>query len=1216
MIRWRNLIVLLAAIIACTPLSGAVAKNLSKAGRANCYLIDSPGAYRFDATKKGHADLPLDGQPVMAEVLWEGFGSSQVPEKGSVIQSAEFKDGFVYLQTPVMLKNGNALVAVRDSAGKILWSWHIWVCEGYDPEKTAQTYFNNAGTVMDRNLGATSCNPGDVEALGLIYQWGRKDPFRSGTAIDSGHGNPAATTLQWPEPVESDRNTGTIAYTIQHPTTFITYNKENMDWFYTGDSATDDTRWNTDKGIYDPCPYGWKVPEGGLDGLWVRALGSPAWFLGPWDDEAKGMNFSGLFGADKSIWYPAAGCGEYRDGMLHYVGASALYWSCTTKDSNAYMLDFYVDKGFTNPERDNYRAYGRVVRCVRDEAPAYDIVDGIEAVDLGLSVKWARGAAEPAGRWRKASDAEISELKAMCEWTRILGKKMPYKGYKVKSRVNGNAIFIEDAAPVEQRLVLDKREKPSPSAYRKDASANCHIVPPHGSVKFDAVKGNSKESVGEVSSVDVLSGAESVFNVEYSRGKIFVAASDVEGNAIVAARGSDGTILWSWHIWVTDFNPEKTSVSYRNGAGVMMDRNLGALSSIPGDPQATGLLYQWGRKDPLRQGCKAASPEVKADIDFSVRNPEVFIPMGRNRDWLYTEDGSVAEKGRWAEKKTIYDPCPPGWRVPDGGHKGVLAVASGTLRTEHTWDPELKGTDISDIISQDGSGCWYPFAGIIAGGRYLDMGIGRYWTSTLNYEDRPFNISFNFQGMCNFNGQHDSSPAVAMSVRCVREGKISKDVTIDLSLGEQTANTYIIPRAGKYRFNASVKGNSRESVGDAVSFKVDADPSLFASSAYRNGWVELETPAEFKEGNAKVSVLDAAGKALWTWNIWLCRNYEPESSYTEFKNGLCIMDRELGTFARDPLTDCSQYEGKVPPKSKEDPCPPGWCLPKGAEGKHLRCIMTPRTNLHSRPKELDRTEPQAAVKEAVAELETFGKPVAVMVLQHGNVIFEKRYTDRKVDMPMPVGSVSKTVTALAVGIAIREGRLTMDDRFDGYSVRSLLTNTRSGSFFMESACNDMLYEMLRKVTGQNVNDYLAERLWLPLRIEKPSWTVSGGLYLKVEDMAKIGQLLLDGGSCKGRQILDGQFVKEMISFQTESAPLGVKLSERAQKGLDSSNSDWACGYGYGIWHSRHDTLHAEGISGQFLILAPRKDAVIVLVNGTNLYQKYLDKVWETILPVL
>ena len=76
-------------------------------------------------------------------------------------------------------KNGNAVVAVKKD-GKILWSWHIWACEGYNPDATAQKYNNNAGVVMDRNLGATSATPGKPQTIGLLYQWGRKDPFLSG----------------------------------------------------------------------------------------------------------------------------------------------------------------------------------------------------------------------------------------------------------------------------------------------------------------------------------------------------------------------------------------------------------------------------------------------------------------------------------------------------------------------------------------------------------------------------------------------------------------------------------------------------------------------------------------------------------------------------------------------------------------------------------------------------------------------------------------------------------------------------------------------------------------------------------------------------------------------------------------------------------------------------------------------------------------------------
>ena len=91
-----------------------------------------------------------------------------------------------------------------------------------------QVYYNNAGTMMDRNLGATSATPGDVGALGLLYQWGRKDPFLGGGSISSN--TVAKSTGTWPSAVSSDSNTGTIAYATSNPTTFIMRNSNNYDW--------------------------------------------------------------------------------------------------------------------------------------------------------------------------------------------------------------------------------------------------------------------------------------------------------------------------------------------------------------------------------------------------------------------------------------------------------------------------------------------------------------------------------------------------------------------------------------------------------------------------------------------------------------------------------------------------------------------------------------------------------------------------------------------------------------------------------------------------------------------------------------------------------------------------------------------------------------------------------------------------------------------------
>lgn len=212
--------------------------------------------------------------------------------------------------------------------------------------------------MMDRNLGATSATPGDVGAIGLLYQWGRKDPFL---------GSKAASTITWPSAVSSDSSNGTIAYATANPTTFIKYNSDNQDWYYTGSSSTDNTRWTTsekDKSIYDPCPVGWRVPD---EGSWSKALGSSSSFTESslYSSTNKGMNFSGRFGSASTIWYPTSGYRNGKDGNLSDVGFYGYCWSASPGSNYAYYLLFSYEGG-VSPSRGSNRAGGRSVRCIKD----------------------------------------------------------------------------------------------------------------------------------------------------------------------------------------------------------------------------------------------------------------------------------------------------------------------------------------------------------------------------------------------------------------------------------------------------------------------------------------------------------------------------------------------------------------------------------------------------------------------------------------------------------------------------------------------------------------------------------------------------------------------------------------------------------------------------------------------------------------------------------
>ncbi len=135
------------ALLTMTTISGfsqtmtvnVIPMDLSSNGTANCYIVPLTGHFSFKATVKGNnSSCPLDGTPTRAKVLWESYGTDMRPKVGSLISQVLFKDGKVVFKTPEVLKNGNAVIAVQDAEGRILWSWHIWICKDYCPGDTDQ----------------------------------------------------------------------------------------------------------------------------------------------------------------------------------------------------------------------------------------------------------------------------------------------------------------------------------------------------------------------------------------------------------------------------------------------------------------------------------------------------------------------------------------------------------------------------------------------------------------------------------------------------------------------------------------------------------------------------------------------------------------------------------------------------------------------------------------------------------------------------------------------------------------------------------------------------------------------------------------------------------------------------------------------------------------------------------------------------------------------
>ena len=302
---------------------------------------------------------------------------------------------------------------------------------------------------------------------------------------------------------------------------------------------------------------------------------------------------------------------------------------------------------------------------------------------------------------------------------------------------------------------------------------------------------------------------------------------------------------------------------------------------------------------------------------------------------------------------------------------------------------------------------------------------------------------------------------------------------------------------------------------------------------------------------------------------------------------------------------------------------------------------------------------------------------SVMVLQHGKVLKEHFFVP---DTAHVLHSVSKTFTSVAVGFAISEGLLHLDDKIvdlfpeslpDHVSdtlarvtIRHLLTmnsghgtdptgSTRTGDGdwvkgFMEwplqyepgtcycynSLGTYVLSAAVQKVTGQKIVDYLDSRLWQPLGIEKPFWqespaginTGGWGLYLKTEDLARMGLCLLNGGKFNGKQEIPADWVKEMSANQVPSVNAGVNErivreiqadpSNPAYAYFSPENSDWVQGYGYQMWRCRHNAFRADGANGQYIIIILEKNAVVVTTaNIPNMGQE-LNLIWDHLLPAL
>ncbi len=296
---------------------------------------------------------------------------------------------------------------------------------------------------------------------------------------------------------------------------------------------------------------------------------------------------------------------------------------------------------------------------------------------------------------------------------------------------------------------------------------------------------------------------------------------------------------------------------------------------------------------------------------------------------------------------------------------------------------------------------------------------------------------------------------------------------------------------------------------------------------------------------------------------------------------------------------------------------------------------------------------------AAAEKEKF-ELHSLMVLRHGHVVAEGWWEPYGPDLVHTMYSMSKSFTSTAVGFAVAEGKLTVKDKVVSFfpddlpekisenlaamTVQDLLTMStgnekeptqpvvksenwvraflaqtiahKPGTRFMyNSAATYMCSAIVQKVTGQTIIDYLTPRLFQPLGISGMRWetcplginTGGWGLSIQTEGLAKFGQLLLQKGKWSDKQLLPAAWVEEATRFHIQQP--GDDKPDRPK-----AQNDWLQGYGYQFWRCQHGNFRGDGAFGQFTIVLPEQDAVIVMTSENKNMQGQLDLVWKHLLP--
>lgn len=374
---------------------GASTADLSADGTANCYIAHTNASFRFDASVKGngaddgntfyigHHGLEIT-EAAYADLAWESTFDADKTRSTKIISGAPVysqEEQAVYFSTGEI--QGNAVISVHDAEGEILWSWHIWVSD--EPVKTSK---GNGLEWMDRNLGALNNDPEDIANRGMLYQWGRKDPFlpspaayrevpfhtydeegnlleteeeyyaiqaqieQARVALNISNTQTGDGSLEWEyvsvAPVALQAP-GNIEHSVQNPTTVlgcrtdIPIGEYVFDWYLQQDlvgkngslQQSQSDLWGyaqagtAYKTIFDPCPPGYAVPpRGAFDD--IQEGYACTYVDREWERNAYGWTWKGGNGD----YFPSTGNLDVS-GLIGETSEKMLYWTAETFGSGA-----------------------------------------------------------------------------------------------------------------------------------------------------------------------------------------------------------------------------------------------------------------------------------------------------------------------------------------------------------------------------------------------------------------------------------------------------------------------------------------------------------------------------------------------------------------------------------------------------------------------------------------------------------------------------------------------------------------------------------------------------------------------------------------------------------------------------------------------------------------------------------------------------------------